>query len=122
MTTRIAKEENENFGKQSYASSRNVGLLNLPMPKKFEPYDDHQDEKTKGNIDSPSEPKRPLETPPGNQREDEHRQLAGQAEQIFRAIRFDRRQANPRVDMHKPVTATASTANAPPASEREAMP
>jgi len=52
-------------------------------------------------MDSPSHPKRPLETFPGNQREEKHRKFAGQAEHVFPPILIDGRLADPRINMHK---------------------
>jgi hypothetical protein len=72
------------------------------MPEEFKLNDHPKDEETKSEIDSPPCPKRPRKSLPRNQSQEEYRQLACEAKQIFLAIGFDRAQADSRVDMDQP--------------------
>src|ERR1700733_8531655 len=55
----------------------------LPVPKKFELYENRQDNQAQGEIDSPPCPERPSKTLPGDQRKKKHRSFASREEKIL---------------------------------------
>lgn len=73
----------------------------LPMPEKFEPYDDDRQIEGQREVDCPAHPESPFEISQGNQRECEHGQFAGQKEMVKTAIRCDGSLAEPWVQVRE---------------------